>query len=676
MPDGHVAAQRAQLLLVEHLVDEALVAHRHDVAALGCGDACRLLAPVLQRVQSEVRETGDIRAWGMDAEHAALVARSVTEVEHGSSQDSDGIGDNRRASGLSAMRFPHEPGSLNVARKQMMGVLGALGLAAAIAAPAQAASWTPVATGTTEDITAIEYQGADRFWFTTGSGKIFKRVGDAFVQVENAPAVVFRDIEFQDGGNVGLAVGTNGGVYRSTNAGSTWDPVAILLNSHPTNPNDCNEPAVQPLGDADSVNFNGDGTRAWVTATGSQIAVSAGTNLTVGSAGMWTDANKSGSNCKVSGDVDDSFPVAGSDGVYFVGKSFGEMFFTANNLGSTASKKAAGAGNGFEATRRLAADPGNPNRQWSVAPNGGGGSYYKRTENGWSGADDWEIANPDAGSLTKAHDVDSRGGTVVSVGEGGTILHSIDGRTFFHSPAAGLTEDWHAVSVADGANAAVGGTNGKLVLSTTANVTPDIVKPTGTIAGPASTPAGRPVAFTLNAADEGGSGLNAGSFAWTSAGLPGASGNPATFTFPSPGFYTVKVTFADNAGNTAEATRTIQVTKAVAGSGPGITFPSGGATAKIVGNRVRVRARGTVALPPGAPCSGKVKLTVKKQRKTVAKRSVQLKRKSGKCRFGRTIFIKRSKIGRTTTRLRLKVAIKGNAALKIAPLTKTLVIKK
>ena len=34
VPDGHVAAQRAQLLLVEHLVDEALVAHRHDVAAL------------------------------------------------------------------------------------------------------------------------------------------------------------------------------------------------------------------------------------------------------------------------------------------------------------------------------------------------------------------------------------------------------------------------------------------------------------------------------------------------------------------------------------------------------------------------------------------------------------------------------------------------------------------
>ena len=83
VPDRHVAAQRAQLLLVEDLVDEALVAHRHDVAALGDGDACRLLPSVLQGVEGEVGEAGDIRARGVDAEDAALVARSVAELEHG-----------------------------------------------------------------------------------------------------------------------------------------------------------------------------------------------------------------------------------------------------------------------------------------------------------------------------------------------------------------------------------------------------------------------------------------------------------------------------------------------------------------------------------------------------------------------------------------------------------------
>jgi hypothetical protein len=94
---------------------------------------------------------------------------------------------------------------------------------------------------------------------------------------------------------------------------------------------------------------------------------------------------------------------------------------------------------------------------------------------------------------------------------------------------------------------------------------------------------------------------------------------------------------------------------------------------------VRVRARGTIRLPAGAPksaCSGKVKVAVKRKRTTLAKRSVKLKRKNGKCRFGKTIFIKRSKVGKSTTSLRLKVSYKGNATLKAGSTTKTLVIKK
>lgn len=47
----------------------------------------------------------------------------------------------------------------------------------AFAPSADAATWTEIPCNTTEDITAIEYQGADRFWFTTGASKIFRRVG-------------------------------------------------------------------------------------------------------------------------------------------------------------------------------------------------------------------------------------------------------------------------------------------------------------------------------------------------------------------------------------------------------------------------------------------------------------------------------------------------------------------
>ena len=63
--ERHLARQRAQLLLVEDLADEAEVAQGHDVAVLGGGDARRLLPAVLKRVQREVREAGDVVLGGV-----------------------------------------------------------------------------------------------------------------------------------------------------------------------------------------------------------------------------------------------------------------------------------------------------------------------------------------------------------------------------------------------------------------------------------------------------------------------------------------------------------------------------------------------------------------------------------------------------------------------------------
>ena len=75
--DRHVAVERAQLLLVEDLRDEPGLAQGRDVAALAARDPGRLLAAVLERVEREVGETGDIVAGRVDAEHPALVARAV-----------------------------------------------------------------------------------------------------------------------------------------------------------------------------------------------------------------------------------------------------------------------------------------------------------------------------------------------------------------------------------------------------------------------------------------------------------------------------------------------------------------------------------------------------------------------------------------------------------------------
>ena len=83
MADRHLALERAQLLLVEDLVDQALVAHRHDVAVLGGRDAGGLLAAMLERVEREVGQPRHLLLRGDDAEDAAFVARSVAGVEEG-----------------------------------------------------------------------------------------------------------------------------------------------------------------------------------------------------------------------------------------------------------------------------------------------------------------------------------------------------------------------------------------------------------------------------------------------------------------------------------------------------------------------------------------------------------------------------------------------------------------
>ena len=71
--------------------------------------------------------------------------------------------------------------------------------------------------------------------------------------------------------------------------------------------------------------------------------------------------------------------------------------------------------------------------------------------------------------------------------------------------------------------------------------------------------------YTANVADNaGGSGINPAAFQWTATGVPTAAGNPASITFPSAGFYTLKVAFKDLAGNAAEATLSVNVKAATA----------------------------------------------------------------------------------------------------------------
>ena len=77
MADGDVAAQRAQGGLVEDLADEPHVLVDEDLLTVTGGDAGRLLAAVLQRVEPEVRQLGDVLAGSPDSEDTAGILRAL-----------------------------------------------------------------------------------------------------------------------------------------------------------------------------------------------------------------------------------------------------------------------------------------------------------------------------------------------------------------------------------------------------------------------------------------------------------------------------------------------------------------------------------------------------------------------------------------------------------------------
>ena len=359
-------------------------------------------------------------------------------------------------------------------------VLGLLA-AALFASSANATTWTEIPSNTTQDITAVEYQGADRFWFATSGGRIYRRVGGVFQEEAFSLVTSFKDIEFQDGGQVGFAVGTNGTVMRSADGGDNWTTVAGIAGGRQTDVNVCNG-VDQGIGDVDSVRFAGNA-RVWLAAGGSQIyrTRDGATAANVGLAGNWQWINDDGATCRVDRDIDDFFPVADTGTVFLVSRYFGTVFLTTNWLTSSAAERPADAGNGFSTVRRIAGDPGDPSRMWSVTPDGEGGSYYQRTTDGWSTSEGWVIANPDSGgTLTRAWGVDFNGGTVLAAGSAGMIVTSIDGATFYFNPAGGsvTTQDWRSVSLASANDAAVGGTSGKLLLSSdAANVIPPPAPP-------------------------------------------------------------------------------------------------------------------------------------------------------------------------------------------------------
>jgi hypothetical protein len=552
-----------------------------------------------------------------------------------------------------------------------------------MAATASAGIWTQIPSGTAEDISAVDYQGGDRFWLATAGGSIRYREGGVFkpANLGGAPSIglPFNDIAFKPGTNIGLAVGNANNVWRSTDGGRNWTKLAGLT----TVDQNCFSPgagSIVPIGDMFTI--------AWGP---NNVVYLGGDNKTVlrsnGTDGAsFASVNTGSFFCRmnVAGVTDIFFfPIATSradEKLYFQDRdSFGKIWFTSDGLTSNAVGRA-GSNNGLEKHGNLAVDPSNTNRLWST-DECGFTCLYRSIDGGANFECVCRLVNENSENQIAWFDIEYAGGTVLVAGRGGQIANSTDGVDFFYNKADGAlaTHDWYAVGLASASAAAIGGQGGALVVTSTANKRPDIAKPTGLIAGPNAGVAGQALTFTAQVADEaGGSGIDPAGYQWTSTGLPTTGGAAVTYRFPNPGFFTVRLTFRDRAGNVAEAFKSVQISAPLK---PTFSFtgPGNTATAKIIGRFVRIRARGTIKPPAGVPvaaaCTGKVRLTIKRKRTTIAKARARLRVRNGKCRFGKTLFIRRGKVGRAT-RLRLKVRFPGNAALQAGSVTKTLVVRK
>ncbi len=458
---------------------------------------------------------------------------------------------------------------------KQLGRLAAIlaGLLLATAAPAGAATiWTPVASGTTQDITAIDYQSDAAAWFATSNGQLFYANGGGFTLGGSFPGNSFDDVAFQPGGSVGYAVTVGGHAYRSTNGGQSWTAVSL-----PTVHNGCFSSTPVAVPRLNAVVWADANTAYLVGGSASTEPVVLKTTNAAAGSPTFTSVNSNGTSCLLGNDGDyvtDGFAVPGNaNALLFIDVNFGAVFQSSDGFASPLTKTGEMINN-FTGVPRMAVDPNNPNRIWAVDHGGGscGDLCFQYSEAAGASDTAMTIVGSPSGVSENLYGVGFAGGTLVAAGDGGEIYTSVDGKNAYLQPAGGAqaTTGWRAVGVADATHALVGGTGGALVKTASANAIPDTTAPTGTIAGPSSVQAGHAATFTASLADEpGGSGVDPASIAWTTPGVTGVNGTTtASFTFATTGFHTISLAFRDHAGNATTLTAGVTVTAAARSSGP------------------------------------------------------------------------------------------------------------
>jgi photosystem II stability/assembly factor-like uncharacterized protein len=478
------------------------------------------------------------------------------------------------------------------------------------AAAANAASlWTPITTGTTDNITAISTPTAGELVFATSDGHIYYlNSGGTFTQATLSPTTTedFNSVAMSQDGTNGVAVGNDGTIYYSSDSGEQW--TAVTPKPQVYTSGDCtgwsNEGTVTDT--LYSVKYvPGSAPPYTVYITGNNSDILRATNDGGSGQPTFTEINKSSTPFANPATTDEANCLAdpgyGGSGLgftdtawinsttgYLLSNSFGNYFETTDGLtdttGGTTEVSADGSLNGQESDK-FALDLSNPSDAWVA----GGGGFTEGIDYTTDGGIDWSTATyANTGESNTLNDIANEGTTVVAVGQNGDIWNSSDGVNFNDQVAAApnSTTDWNAVAMVPGTTTAyVGGNNGAMVATTRANEPPDLTPPTGTITGPASLATSQFGTYTLHPVDNAsGPGLNTSSYVWSIPDQSAQKGTTATFAFSTPGSHTVTATFSDLDGLSNTASITIKVTAPAApapsGSGQHNTT-TGGATVGI-----------------------------------------------------------------------------------------------
>jgi photosystem II stability/assembly factor-like uncharacterized protein len=332
----------------------------------------------------------------------------------------------------------------------------------ATAAPAPAVTWKRINSGTTDAIAAIAYRPGGRLTFATSAGKIFTRSHGRFKLQASFPGRAFTDVAFRPSGDVALATADTGHLYRF--AGGAWTPIALTSATYDLN--DCrgglNPPAarVTPTDNLVSVAWGSDNV-AWVVGAGTgEVLKSVDGGVT------WTDVSRQADGtCRVPNDLSDVETVPGNaDTAFFIGP-FEATYETGDGLATAATKISRLVLDCRKGLTRMAIDPVSPNR---ISGAGADCAF------GWGFSNDSGTTSDfvDRFNQTSWNDLAGGPGVFVVAGEHGAIERTYNGGATSRIPARGVIrhETWRSISLADRADAAVGGDNG--VLALTRNLSP------------------------------------------------------------------------------------------------------------------------------------------------------------------------------------------------------------